>query len=253
MTLLEDALGYGRRHRPVFPVDLDKRPLTSHGFKDATDDVRQIERWWVQHPDAGIGTPTGPNWFVLDDDTGGTAIAALEAEHGPLPPTIEVATPRPGRHVYLIGETTNSDTALPDGLNVRGRGGYVLLPPSPHRNGVYEWRTAPDETPIAPAPAWLLALLASSRRSGRLHERGPNEWDETPLIKAGKRHQALVEFAGHIRACGLSEECVVECGLAFLRHQTADNDPARPIDWQFAEGTLRDICDRYPPYPNRGD
>ena len=134
------ALAYARRRRPIFPVGRNKKPLISkdeggQGYLDATTDEATISRWWARWPHAGIATPTGPNWFVLDDDTNGEAIAQLEAEHGPLPPTVEVVTPRPGLHLYLLGSVTNSDSALPDGLNVRGIGGYVLLPPSPHENG----------------------------------------------------------------------------------------------------------------------
>jgi hypothetical protein len=158
---LDAALAYASRGRPVFPVNVVKEPLTAHGFKDATVDERTIRRWWARWPDAGIGTPTGPNWFALDDDTAGRAIAELEAEHDPLPPTVEVVTPRPGLHLYYLGRATNSAAALPAGLDVRGIGGYVVLPPSPHENGFYEWRTAPDEAPIAHAPMWLLELLGS--------------------------------------------------------------------------------------------
>jgi hypothetical protein len=183
----------------VFPVDLDKRPLTQHGFKDATADQRTIGRLWTQHPDAGIGTPTGPNWFVLDDDTGGRAIAQLEAEYGPLPPTVEVVTPRPGVHKYFLGQATNSDRALPDGLNVRGQGGYVLLPPSPHRNGIYEWRTAPDDAPIARAPAWLLRLLASPA-NGQGDLEPPSE-----LIPHGQRHPHLKDCARRLAYGGFDQ------------------------------------------------
>ena len=44
---------------PVFPiVARGKRPLTKHGFKDATTNTAQISDWWAQWPDANIGTPT---------------------------------------------------------------------------------------------------------------------------------------------------------------------------------------------------
>ena len=89
---------------PVFPCHPEtKRPLTSHGFKDATLDVNQIEAWGKQFPDAAIGVPTGPDTaFVIDLDSedAETALGDLQGEHGELPETIEAKTPR-GRHLYF--------------------------------------------------------------------------------------------------------------------------------------------------------
>lgn len=45
------------------------------------------------------------------------------------------------------------------GVDIRGQGGFVVLPPSLHESGnFYEWLPgcSPDETPIAMAPQWLL-------------------------------------------------------------------------------------------------
>ena len=198
--LLEAAADYGRRRRPVFPVGPDKRPLVERGFKSATVDERTIRRWWRLHPDAGIATPTGPKWFVLDVDDR-QALEQLVAEHGPLPPTVEVATPRPGRHLYLLGEVTNSDRALPAGIHVRGSGGYVLLPPSPHELGVYEWRVAPDEVPVAPAPAWLLGLLTSPANGTGRGEHVP----PTELVPHGERHPYLADFTVRLVRAGVTD------------------------------------------------
>ena len=45
---------------PVFPcVPGGKRPLTAHGFQDASAERDVIDFWWRQHPDANIGVPTG--------------------------------------------------------------------------------------------------------------------------------------------------------------------------------------------------
>jgi hypothetical protein len=194
-ALLDAALGYGARRRPIFPVGVDKRPLTPHGFKDATTDQAQIRAWWDKWPTAGIATPTGPDWFVLDADDP-AALEALEAEHGPLPPTIEVVTPRPGRHLYLRGTVTNGRGALPDGIDVRGRGGYVLLPPSPHKNGVYEWREAPDEVEMSAAPPWLLELLSAGQNGSAPAVEGD--------IPAHQRNATLASMGGTMRRRGFS-------------------------------------------------
>jgi hypothetical protein len=79
---------------------------------------------------------------------------------------------------------------------VRGNGGYVLLPPSPHRNGIHEWRTAPDEAPIAQAPGWLIELLASASANGSAAR---VEGD----IPVHHPNTALASLAGTMRRRGL--------------------------------------------------
>ena len=197
MDMLDHALVYASSGRPVFPVKRDKKPLTEHGFKDATTDKTTIREWFTHWRDAGAATPTGDGWFVLDVDVE-QALLRLEAEHGPLPPTRQVVTPRPGRHIYLRGDdVTNADSALPEGIHVRGIGGYVLLPPSPHENGgTYEWRDA--DLDIAPAPAWLLDLLKSPGTNG--HAPAPAVEGDIP---EHQRHIVLVSLAGTMRRRGM--------------------------------------------------
>jgi hypothetical protein len=94
---------------------------------------------------------------VLDEDELG-ALAALAEKHGPLPATRESTTGR-GRHLWF--RTTplpipNSAGRVGVGIDVRGEGGYVVVPPSLHPDGpAYHWVNA---DPIAEAPSWLLML-----------------------------------------------------------------------------------------------
>jgi hypothetical protein len=82
----------------------------------------------------------------------------------------------------------------------------VLLPPSPHPNGVYEWRTAPDEAPIAPAPAWLLQLLAPAANGAAPTVDGD--------IPAHQRNQTLASLAGTMRRRGFHEKAIAVALLA---------------------------------------
>jgi hypothetical protein len=148
-----------------------KRPLgrlVPHGLKDATIDPDAIRAWWSSEPSANIGLITGEHFDVLDID-GPDALVALENSGQIGDPDIEgptVATPR-GWHVYLQptgrGNTVNLG-GLP-GIDWRGKGGYVVAPPSVKEDGSsWMWMTAtpqdlgPD-TPIIPAPEWVLRLF----------------------------------------------------------------------------------------------
>lgn len=167
LSLLEAALAYANRGWPVFPCDpKNKRPLTRHGFKDASTNSSQIETWWSQWPTAMIGVPTGraTGFWVLDVDDP----AAFEAAYpGKLPPTRRCRTGK-GYHAYFAEDpgapmrnSQRSTEAWPHpklpGVEVRGEGGYVIVPPSIHPSGsCYQWEC---EGEILPAPAELLTLL----------------------------------------------------------------------------------------------
>jgi hypothetical protein len=163
--LLKAALAYARRGAPVFPCEPGgKRPLTYNGFWDASTDPRRVEAWWSRWPEANVGIPTGERsgLLVLDVDPGAggpESLAALERTGGPLPRTARTRTGGGGMHVffrYPEGETVrNSAGRLGPGLDVRGEGGYVVVPPSRTRSA-YEWL---DRAPLAQA-TWLLACLS---------------------------------------------------------------------------------------------
>lgn len=144
-----------------------KHPRTRRGLHDATLELAEIRRWWRRWPEANLAVrtgarPAGAGVVVLDVDPGHggeASLAALVAEHGPLPATLEVATGGGGRHLWFAhpGATVpNSAGRLGPGLDVRGDGGYVVVPPSRHPAGPrYRWRPAP----VATLPAWLHGLM----------------------------------------------------------------------------------------------
>ena len=164
--LLDWALKYAQRGWPVLPCGIDKKPLghvVPCGLHDATRDEKQIISWWTANPKASIGLPTGPimGAFVLDIDLpdGPGSLAALEAQHGKLPPTGEQRTGGGGRQLFFLWptdgrEVRNSVKKIGAGLDVRGAGGYVIAPPSGHPSGgKYAWET--NGAPLANAPEWL--------------------------------------------------------------------------------------------------
>jgi hypothetical protein len=197
LVLRDAALGYASRGIPVLPLHYPlphrgglalatspavgsgcscqdpgcgqpgKHPLGSlvpHGVKDATCNRARIMAWWTRHPQANIGLATGHRFDVLDVDgpTGEQAIQALAAEHGLQSSGPLVRTGGGGWHYYLA--LTGLGNARPTGLehvDWRGRGGYVVAPPSRHPSGhPYQWMAGRDlDTPPGQVPAALLERL----------------------------------------------------------------------------------------------
>jgi hypothetical protein len=153
------ARAYADRGLRVFPCK-GKVPLTEHGCKDATSDLKVVRQMWEQHPGANVGVATGGRIAVLDVDgePGVFNLAQLEAEHGEILTTTSKTWS--GHHLWFkvpAGvEIGNSTGRVGGGLDVRGSGGYVLAPPSLHPAGVtYAWEI---RVPLALMPAWLVEL-----------------------------------------------------------------------------------------------
>jgi hypothetical protein len=154
------ALWYARHGWPVHPLrPRAKTPLLAGWTDRATTDHATIRRWWTGWPDAGVGIATGAGSGLLVLDLDGPE--ALDHLPGALPEAPTVATAR-GCHVYMAfpdGDMPTTKAALWPGVDTRGRGGFIIAPPSVHPSGhVYQWTVRPD-TPLPPAPDWLVARL----------------------------------------------------------------------------------------------
>ncbi len=193
--LMDAALAYAARGWPVFPCSpRDKRPLVpadkdaagkaikgTGGVKKASLDAEQIRAWWMRWPDAMIGVAMGDNGlFALDYDPRTDADtgeewtldrlkAELEAQiGGPLPMSLASRTPSGGVHVYMrqpsAGDPIRNRGNLPQHVDVRGQGGYVIAPPSVrHDGGRYRWLRDDPDAPIVDAPASLVSILQSRK------------------------------------------------------------------------------------------
>jgi bifunctional DNA primase/polymerase-like protein len=208
-TEIEAALGYARSGWPVFPCNpLDKTPLTPHGFKDATIDEAQIRTWWGRWPNAMIGAPTGPRLgaWVLDPDIdpvkqldGVAALAQLTARYGALPPTLTSITPRGGKHLFWVWDSNvdvrNSESKVGSGIDVRGNGGYVCLPPSRSANGgMYQWDcTTPGQA--ASAPPWLVMLAKAKKATAYAKAALDRECKNVASAQPGTRNSTLNKAA----------------------------------------------------------
>jgi Bifunctional DNA primase/polymerase, N-terminal len=140
--------------------NLGKHPRTPHGLKDATTDAAILGQWWAKWPDANIGLVTGSSsgLVVLDVDPRhgvNLTLEDIEAEHQKLPETVESLSGGGGRHLFFqhpgVPNRNDAGTKLGPGLDIRGDGGYVILPPSLHASGRrYEWEVSspPDDISV---------------------------------------------------------------------------------------------------------
>jgi hypothetical protein len=212
-------LAYAERGIPVFPCKPGgKEPLTRNGFKDATTDRSKIHAWWNAHPLANIGVPTGERSGLLVVDVDHPAgLDALEAEHGELPATRTHSTGSGGTHHlyrYPVGERFgNSSGDLPDGLDIRGEGGYIVAPPSVFTRPY----TVLDDAPLADAPEWLLEALRRPHSAPSVPV-AAGIGTETPRspgpiggpIPDGRRNGTLFKYGCALRAQGFKQAAILD-------------------------------------------
>jgi putative DNA primase/helicase len=222
--MVDHAIQYTRLGWHVFPVNQSKKPLTTNGFKDATKDEATIRRWWNQFPDANIGVATGAKSgiVVLDVDAAKEGaedrLQQIIAEKGSFNQAVVSRTGGGGYHVFF--KHPNGGRKVPNaqalfgfvGIDVRGDGGYVVLPPSQHASGSeYAW--VAGQSPFDNAPGECPEYLHSQRGRGSAAVR--LQMDGT--IPEGERNATLTRVAGLVRTLGLGEEEI----LTVLRSQNA--------------------------------
>lgn len=148
--------------------------------------------WLSQGDGVGIATGSRSGCFVIDLDVkpaqgidGVRAFIELGAGRD-CPTTLMVKTPSGGYHVYFkypagdqttgraAREVRNSASKIAHGVDVRGEGGYTVLPPTLHKSGGrYEFFGLPPgfdgdpSTLIAEAPEWLVTIVASADTASR--------------------------------------------------------------------------------------
>lgn len=183
MSALEarDALlGLGLAVFPLHPRS--KKPATSYGFKDATNDHRKARALWMDAamrcrcpPDQlGIGLPMDANRLMaLDIDPRNTdrplaeTLAWLANEFGPETlDTVRQITGGGGAHLgYQRAPGQLKNCVLRPGIEVKVNG-YIVVAPSIHPNGQrYGWDTgrSPFERGFAPMPSRLVEAITAGR------------------------------------------------------------------------------------------
>jgi hypothetical protein len=183
-STVDHALTYAARGWHVFPGLIRGRQKMSYVSADRsngrqwgnTTDPTLIREYYERIPEALIGIACGEDsgiWIVETDTkegghaaNGADALAALEAQHGALPPTLQAKSPSGSIHYYFNWpegvDIRNSAGAIAPGIDVRANGGMVIAPPSMRADGAYEWI---NDLPVADAPQWLVELAVKAKAS----------------------------------------------------------------------------------------
>ena len=223
-----------------------KHPRIPGWQNQATTDVATIRRWWKTWPHANIGIVAGKSGLVcLDIDPkhgGDDSLDQLIAEHGALPDTREQITGGGGRHILFKhpgGRIQNRQdaSAVAPGIDTKGDAGFFVAAPSLHVSGKrYQWDGLED-TGVAELPGWLKKMLVStSPPNVKTIAAGTQKFGE------GRRHPALLSYAGKLRRAGCGSDEILSALLDFNRRCCV---PPK------AEGEVRklaeDVTQRYEP------
>lgn len=208
-----------------------------------------------------ICCPTGVNMdcFVVDLDppNGMKAFKALRVEAGAdHVDTYTVKTQSGGYHLYYKlppdRDIRNSASKIGANIDIRGEGGYIILPPSEGKNGRYELHS--DVAPILP-PGWLIEQIfrqkvrpsinkiQSSLAGGTTYGLTAKESElaKVALAQEGRRNHTLNESAfslGQLVAGGELDESTTRNELcnAALRCGLSESEINKTIASGFKAG-----------------
>jgi len=290
------ALQYARRGWRVFPCREGdetfvngkgetvllkaKAPYSGNGVKDATSDETVIRGWWKRWPNAMIGLAMGDHGlFALDFDprhdaetgeefTLESLKAELEAVTGcELPTSLAARTPSGGVHVYLLqpadaGERLRNRVGtkknnLPQHVDVRAAGGYVIVPPSRCVNGEhsgaavgsYRWLRGKHDAPVSEAPAEVVELCRTRSRAATSEDPASESTNAAAPSRPGPARPAdvddqLFEELRKYAMRGLDGECQAVRNARSGARNAQLNESALKIAALVAAGVLDETIAR---------
>ncbi len=195
-TVLEQALFLSEKMGwSVIPVSIDKKPLVEWKLYQTQKATRDQIGGWFSNPEVNLGVVTGKisNLVVVDIDPRheGTDEAFEEVQ------TVKSATGGGGWHYFFkYEEGIQNQAGIKPGIDVRGEGGYVIVPPSTHKSGnPYKWLNSPEDTKVIDIPEFVQEWISSVKV-----KEGPKEskWNNKLLngVSEGKRNDAAASVIG---------------------------------------------------------
>lgn len=192
----------------VFPVGEDKKPVTDHGYLNATKRWDEVLALWKEHPDANVAVNLAPDYVAFDCDqkNGSDGLGELarylgKSEDDLLRMTFTNQTPSGGYHlIFKTDRPWGQRNGVLPGVDHRGKIGYILWPGdqfvNPDTGEVGEYIRYPNGTEdFAELPRKLLKLHNPVQRKRE---------DDVSLVEEEDADEHQQEFIEYLE--GLEEE-----------------------------------------------
>jgi len=209
-NLLKIAKALVEKKWSVIPVSRDSKkpaiPWKTYQENLANED--NLIRWFGVGSNYNIGLVTGrlSGIIVIDCDTL-EASDGFVKEYPEASTTLQVVTGRGIHYYFKYEEGIRNDTGkkLGEKIDVRGDGGYVVIPPSIHANGkVYVYR----KFDIANLPTNLQQKITGNRFNDTRNDNILPRDKNTDLITQGFRNARLTSMAGSMRKAGFDYDSI---------------------------------------------
>lgn len=199
VELKEKALEYLAEGYSIIPVGIDKKPLINwkpYQHKRLTE--KEVKKLFSDPKARGIAVITGKlsGLAVLDFEKD----ADIPFEK--LKTGIQARSGGGGVHFYYKYPASydlfSCTRLLPD-MDLRGEGGYIILPPSEHKSGNrYKWKHNIFEYELDEFPRWMVPIYRDRRSVGHNIEdvikgQGQGTRNESATVVAG----TLLKFIPH--------------------------------------------------------
>ena len=198
----------------------------------------EIKVWLFARPKMSVAAVTGPisKFIVVDIDSEDWRAKFPDADFG----ESWKAITRNGCHYFYQWEdwmldfpTTKTEIGGVKGLDLRGNGGYVVVPNKNDHSR--HWQVSPWDHELEPMPDWLREFLQASLH----HKKSVESKPVVPLkeISEGNRHASFLSYTGKLHRAGLEAKEIVEILLPAAESCGYEKD---------LQALVYDVVNRYP-------